>query len=385
MDGDHPMSPLDRHGLAENPQSIPFDEWWRMWHFVNAFEAKDSVSFRVWIEVAAGRRVWHIESSRFHFEFCAVDSGATGSFTVPIPVRAIYAMTDIATTSFETQLSLADKNSITVSAGDATIVFDVPSHNPAPTVFLDPVDCTAVVAAKRLADVLDAARTPPIGVDIVGYGPPLWCVIGDGKITFHSDWSSYDHGRATVSVNAETNGHTQFHSAVSLVARVLRDFTALDDGDETVEFRVDGPDGSGCRVVASDWVLTCPFIDPVAIEWGGAMRRELISGGFEYQRDGDRAVEFLVDGVQVRAQVHGGRHPICRLSAIVARNVSCSDFLLTELNDWNKSYAGMKFWWESDKVVAVIDLDSNHMFDITGESVRLASVVANLAAPTSGL
>jgi hypothetical protein len=45
----------------------------------------------------------------------------------------------------------------------------------------------------------------------------------------------------------------------------------------------------------------------------------------------------------------------------------------------------MKFWWESDKVVAVIDLDSNHMFDITGESVRLASVVANLAAPTSGL
>lgn len=379
------MSSLNRYGLAENPQSIPFDEWWRMWHFVNAFDAKDSVFFRVWIDVSAGRRVWHIESHRFHFEFTAVDDGAKGSFTVPIPVRAIHAMTDIATTSFDTKLCLADKDSLTVTAGDASIVFDIPSHNPGPTVFLDPVECSAVVSAKRLADVLDAARTPPIGVDIIGYGPPLWCVIGDGKITFHSDWSAYDHGRATVSVDAATRGATQFHSAVSLVARVLRDFTVLDDGDETVEFRVDGPDGSGCRVVSSDWVLTCPFIDPVAVEWAGTMRRELISAGFEYQRDGERAVEFLVDGAQVRAQVHGGRHPVCRLSGIVARNVACSEFLLNELNDWNKSYAGMKFWWEHDKVVAVIDLDSNHMSDIGEESVRLASVVTNLSVPTSAL
>jgi hypothetical protein len=141
----------------------------------------------------------------------------------------------------------------------------------------------------------------------------------------------------------------------------------------------------GCRVVGSDWVLTCPFIDPVAQEWGGTMRRELSSAGFEYQRDGERAVEYLVDGVQVRAQVHGGRHPVCRLSAVVARDVSNSDFLLGELNDWNMSHAGMKFWWETGRVIAVIDLDSRHMADLYGESGRLAAAVTRLAAPTAAI
>lgn len=379
------MSPFNRHGLGVNPQSIPFDEWWRMWHFVHAFEAKDSQFFRVWIEVAGGRRTWHISSARFHFEFCAVNEGAPGTFTVPLPVRVIHAMTDIATTAFEPTLALADNDSLVITSGDASLVFDLPAHHPGTPVVLDSVDCTAVVSAKRLADVLDAARTPPIGVDIVGYGPPLWCVIGDGKITFHSDWSSYDHGRATVSVEAQTRGESQFHSAVSLVARVLRDFTTGDEGDETVTLEVDGPAGSGCRVVASDWTLICPFIDPVAHEWGGTMRRELLVAGYEYHRDGERAVEFLVDGVQVRAQVHGGRHPVCRLSAIVARNVASSEFLLGELNDWNMSHAGMKFWWEAGKVVAVVDLDSNHMADLAHESLRLASAVVRLAAPTAAL
>ncbi|NBN90111.1 MAG: hypothetical protein EBV24_07365, partial [Actinobacteria bacterium] len=94
---------------------------------------------------------------------------------------------------------------------------------------------------------------------------------------------------------------------------------------------------------------------------------------------------YLVDGVQVRAQVHGGRHPVCRLSATVARNVGNSEFLLGELNDWNMSHAGMKFWWESEKVVAVVDLDSRHMSDICDESSRLAAVVTRLAAPTTAL
>lgn len=379
------MSPFNRSGLGAHPQSISFDEWWRMWHFVNAFEAKDSLYFRVWLEVAGGRRTWHISSPRFHFELCAVAEGVPGTFTVPVPVRVICAMTDIATTAFDTTLALADHDTLTVTAADARLVFDIPTFNPGTSFVLDSVDCTAVVPAKRLADVLDAARTPPIGIDIVGYGPPLWCVIGDGKIAFHSDWSSYDHGRATVSVEAQTSGEAQFHSAVSVVARVLRDFTSLDDGDETVTIEVDGPTGAGCRVVASDWVLTCPFIDPIAQEWGGAMRRELVAAGFEYQRDGERAVEFLVDGVQVRAQVHGGRHPVCRLSAIVARNVASSEFLLSELNDWNMSHAGMKFWWEAGKVVAVIDLDSSHMSDICDESMRLAAAVVRLAAPAAAI
>jgi hypothetical protein len=65
--------------------------------------------------------------------------------------------------------------------------------------------------------------------------------------------------------------------------------------------------------------------------------------------------------------------------------VASSEFLLSELNDWNMSHAGMKFWWEAGKVVAVVDLDSNHMSDISDESIRLAAAVARLAAPTAAL
>ena len=379
------MSPGNRDGFAANPQNVPFDEWWRLWHFVNAFEAKDNGWFRMWLEVAGGRRVWHISSSRFHFEYVAVESGVVGSFRVPFTARAANAITDVAKSETDGRLSLGDDESFVITFPDVTLAYDLPAFEPGQVFELESVECTARVSGARLADILDAARTPPIGVDFPGYGPPLWCVVENGRVAFHSDWSGQAQGRATVSVSAETDGTASFHSAVSIVARVLRDFTTSDDGDDTIEFQIDGPNGSGCRVVGKGWTLTCPFIDPVALEWGSSMRRELSNAGIDVTRDGDRAVEFLVDLVQIRAEVHGGRHPICRLSATITRGIDCSDFLLSELNDWNKGHAGVKFWWENDKVVAVVDLDCNHMADIAGESRRLAFIVGCLAPATSSL
>ena len=146
------------------------------------------------------------------------------------------------------------------------------------------------------------------GFEFDGYGPPLWCVIEDGNVAFHSDWTSYGHGRATVKIKVPTTGEARFHSALSIVSRILRDFVGSDLESDTVEIQVDRPDGNGCRVVGADWTLTCPFIDPVAVEWTGSMRRELSNAGFDVKRDGDRAVEFMVGRVQVRAQEIGRAH-----------------------------------------------------------------------------
>lgn len=379
------MAPSEHREFAANPQQIPFEEWWRFWHFVAAFEVKDSGPHHMWLVVANGVRTWHVSSPRFHFEYHEADADATGSFRVPITVRLVSAATDISTTALPTTLSLADEGSLMLTSGDATAVFDIPACHPLEWPPREPGVCTAAVSAKRLADVLDVARTPPVGLDFQGYGPPLWCVIGDGKITFHSDWTTYGHGRSTVSVAAHTTGEAAFHSSVSLVARALRDFTTFDDGDATIEFQVDGPDGFGCRVVGPDWTMTCPFLDAVGIEFGGPMRRELSFADIEFTRDGERAVEFIVDGVQVRAHVHGGTHPICRLSTTVARGIECSNFLLGELNEWNKSHAGMKFWWENNKVVAVVDLSCDHIVNLVDEARRLAVVATKLSPATSAL
>lgn len=379
------MTSFNHNGLANNPQDIPFEEWWRLWHFVTAFDVKDTVPFQIWLAVSGGVRTWHVASPRFHFEYHEPDARATGSFSVPLTVRMISAATDLSKTASPTTLSLADDDCLLLSCDDATAAFDMPSFRPVEYFVVETVGCTAEVSAKRLADVLDVARTPPVGVDINGYGPPLWCVIGNGKVTFHSDWSAYGHGRSTTSVVATTTGETAFHSAVSLLARVLRDFTTFDDDDAVVEFIVDEPDGYGCRVVGPGWQLVCPFLDPIGMEFGAPMRRELAFADVNYVRDGDRAVEFSLDGVQVRAHVHGGTHPICRLSTTVARGIEFSDFLLGELNEWNKSHAGMKFWWENNKVVAVVDLDCNHMSDLVSQAGRLASAAAKLSPAASSL
>lgn len=304
---------------------------------------------------------------------------------MPLSVRAISCATDIAKSSTPTVLSLADDQTFMIACDDATVVFDMPVFQAPAVVLYDEPHCTAEVPAKRLADVLDVARTPPMGLDFPGYGPPLWCVIGDGNVKFHSDWSEYGHGRSTVSMAATTTGSSAFHSSVSLVARALRDFMAENDDESVIRFLVDAPDGYGCRVVGPDWTLACSFLDPVGIEFGVPLRRELSFADIDFVRDGDRAVEFLVDGARVRAQVHGGAHPICRLSTTVARGLDYSEFLVAELNQWNMSHAGMKFWWENNKVVAVIDLSCEHVGDVVSAATRLVEAAAKLSPATSAL
>lgn len=379
------MNARQRSDFAANPQTIPFDEWWKLWHYVTALEARDNSSCRLWLEVGGGRRVWHVSTSRFRFEYTAAASEVKGSFVVPFAARFVFAVTDVLTSTTDLTLSLGEGDSLVFSGGDVTLAYDVPDFEPSQTLALGAVECTVVVSGDRLADIVDVARTPPVGVDIVGYGPPIWCVVGDGRLAFHSDWTSYGHGRSTVSLEATTTGTTQFHSGISVVGRLLRDFSVNELDDDTVTFHIDGAEGVGCRVMARDWVLTCPFLDPVGLEWGWPMRRELARAGFDTVDDGERAAEFFVNGSQIRAEVHGGSYPICRMSTTVARNIECSDFLLGELNDWNKAHAGIKFWWENGKVAAIVDLSCAHLDDLAAEASRLASVASRLAPATSAL
>jgi hypothetical protein len=85
-----------------------------------------------------------------------------------------------------------------------------------------------------------------------------------------------------------------------------------------------------------------------------------------------------VNGAQLRASMHSGITPVCRLSTVIAREVLCSADLLAELNIVNAKFAGINLWWENDMIVAVTDVDMSHIGDISAKAERLVEVTKSL-------
>jgi hypothetical protein len=98
----------------------------------------------------------------------------------------------------------------------------------------------------------------------------------------------------------------------------------------------------------------------------------------QYINDGATAAEFVIAGAQIRASMHGGITPVCRLSTVIAREVLCSADLLAELNTVNAKFAGINLWWENDMIVAVTDIDMSHIGDISTKAERLVEVTKSL-------
>lgn len=364
--------------LASHPQRIPFDEWWQIWQYTTALGMSDIDRSSLWLEVRNGVRHWIHESSYTHFDFDGGEAPGTPDFVVAVSPRAVFYATDIVDTSGDGLLEFVDNASLSISCGDKRVVFDPP--HPPPLVWPVPTDIVAraTVDARHLSEILNAARTPPLGLRFDGPGPVMWCTIGNGAVKFHSDWSRFGHGRITSIVAAQTVGSVQFHAAVSQVERLLSS-SALDPGAE-VTFEADSTEnGEACRVRGPGWTVVGQYIDALAEEWGGKLRGVLGAAGLDFEDDTGRAVEFMCDSIQVRAELHDIGRAVCRVSAVVADQIQPSDFVLNELNDFNQRFAGIKFWWEHDLIVAVADIDCVHLDDLPRVARDLAVVTGQLA------
>ena len=364
--------------LAAHPQRIPFDEWWQIWQYTTALTVSDVDRSSLWLEVRNGMRHWIHESYFTHFDFDGGEAPGTPDFVVAVSPRAVFYATDIVDSADDGVLEFVDGTSLSISCGDKRVVFDPP--HPPPLVRPAPVDIVAraTVDAQHLSEILNAARTPPLGLKFDGPGPAMWCTLGDGMVRFHSDWSRFGHGRITSIVAAQTEGSVQFHAAVSQVERLLS-CTPLDPG-AVVTFEADASDtGHACRVRGPGWTVVGQYIDALAEEWGGRLRGVLAAAGLDHEDDTGRAVEFMCAGTQVRAELHDIGRAVCRVSAVVADQIQPSDFVLNEMNDFNQRFAGIKFWWENSLIVAVVDLDCTHIDDLPRVARELAEVTGQLA------
>jgi hypothetical protein len=370
--------------LAAHPQRIPFDEWWQIWQYTTALTVSDVDPSSLWLEVRHGQRHWIHESYFTHFDFEGGESPGTPDFVVAVSPRAVFYATDIVEPGDDGVLEFVDDTSLSISSGDKRVVFDPP--HPPPLVRPEPVDivATAIVNAQHLSEILNAARTPPLGLKFDGHGPAMWCTIGEGVVKFHSVWSRYGHGRITSIVAARTTGSVQFHTAISQIERLLSNASL--DPDADVTFAADSPEnGHACRVTGPGWTVVGQFIDAVVEEWGSKLRGVLATAGIDHEDDNGRAVEFMRGGIQVRAELHDVGRPVCRVSTLVADQVGSSEFLLAELNDLNQRFAGIKFWWEHSFIVAVADLDCSHLDDLPRVAAELAGVTTQLAPLVSAL
>lgn len=362
--------------LAAFPQVISYDEWWRVWSYANMLDISDVEGHSLWLAVDNGRRSWHYENSHNHFEIFGEASPGTPDFALAVSPRVVDFGSDLSTSADPAVLSCVDGTSLMVASSRGSIVFDMPHDTSLQWWHSNTHACTAVVDAQSLRDVLHCIRTLPRGFKLTDYGPPIWCVIGNGEVKFHADWSRYGFGRSTASVPARTEGSAQFHSGISQTLRLL---SCTDtDGSPDVTIYVDPPDGHGCTVVSGEWRMTAQFVDAVAATWSGALWTALRIADITYEKDGETAAEFVVRGAQVRASLHAGVVPVCRISNVIAREVDCSADLLVELNAVNAKFAGINLWWENDMIVAVSDIEMAHISEIGEKARRLVDVSSSL-------
>ena len=362
--------------LAAFPQAIAYEEWWRIWSYTHTLDISDVDGHSLWLSVADGRRSWHYEDSKNHFEIFGEESPGTPDFALAVSPRIVDYGSELASTGDPGVLSCVDGNSLMVKSSRGSFVFEMPYDSPLQWWHSNTHACVAVVNAQNLRDVLHCVRTLPRGFILPDYGPPIWCVIGDGEVKFHADWTRYGFGRTTGTVPAVTDGSAQFHSGISQAVRLLRCMDAESFPDITIY--VDPPSGHGCTVVSGEWKLTVQFVDPVAATWSGVLWAALHTANIKYEKDGETAAEFVVHGSQVRASLHAGISPVCRISTAIARGVTCNADLLAELNSVNAKFAGINLWWENDMIVAVTDLEMGQINEIGAKARRLVDVSSSL-------
>lgn len=82
--------------------------------------------------------------------------------------------------------------------------------------------------------------------------------------------------------------------------------------------------------------------------------------------------------VRIRAELHGGKHEVIRLSTVRASGIPPTLEALSEVNDVNAGLIGVRLWMQDDLVVAGSDLPCQRIHDLVPASAALAAQVRDL-------
>lgn len=197
--------------------------------------------------------------------------------------------------------------------------------------------------------------------------PYVSAAIGDGKMTWTTDWRRYGMGRTTATIPAVTTGSGTAMFYPYQAARVL----ASKDVDQEVRMFIDGPDADFVYIVGDDWGIRVIREFEEVVRWRRTLIDALEAAGHVLAPEPERAprnrVAFMVDDALCFAKIlvaeHGGSELI-RLTTTVADHLEPSLELLTRINDLNADLVGARLSLRQHQVLIESEFGASELPDI---------------------
>lgn len=213
----------------------------------------------------------------------------------------------------------------------------------------------AIVNAGRLCDLVNRARTVPIGGTSEALPDPVLTIL-NGAIAVHTDWSVRGAQRTTYRCEAITEDEAQCVLPLGLIHDAVR----LLDRDTEVE--IDLPVDPSEPIILREptaW-STYPCRPADARRFADEVIGELLAmvgEGFEIVEYG--SFRFETDDRCITVQLLDAPDPVVRIATVVCDGLGgmfTPDDLLGHINEMNSGIVGGRLWFDRGVVWAAVDL-----------------------------
>lgn len=387
-------------GAAESWEIvISEDELMKMMAITTAISRRETGSSVVWLtRVPNGPRLWIFREGSVVTWLTASAARTDPVIAIPIP-EMFFGSLGIASGEDESITLSCNMVDGTITARTATrsIAVDLPTD-----VEFQPMDLPyqrqddslhlhptmATVAMRDLAYLAMVAHDVPRGLRLgeelrmeERFYPYVSIAIGNGKMSWTSDWRRHGMGRTTATVPAVTAGSVTAMFFPYQVARVI--FTK--DVEDDVRMFIDGPEADFIYIVGDDWGIRVRKEFEEVVRWRRSLIEALESSDHKPTPDfvgtPRNKVTFMVDDALCSARIlvaDDGASEFIRLTATVAEYVEPTLELLTRINDLNLELVGTRVAVREHQVHVECEFPAAELPDIGSRLTAFTNAVAEV-------
>lgn len=351
-------------GAAESWRvEISEDELMQIFGVTVAVGRKETGSTVVWLtRVPNGPRLWIYRDGSVVTWVTAAAGPSDPVIAIPFPETFLGPLA----------FAAGEGESVTVTCNvmDGTIV----GHTPTRTIATDmptdvkfaPLDlpyqrqdesrhlnpAVATVAISDLNYLATLSHDIPRGLHLAGgprdeekLHPYVSIAIGNGSMTWTTDWRRYGMGRTTATIPAVTTGSVAAMFYPYQAARILQS----KDPDQDVRMFIDGSDADFVYIVGNDWGIRIKKEFEEVVRWRRSLVDAIENSGREMAPESVGAppnrVAFMVDDALCFAKIQvseDGASETIRFTAVVAEHVQPTLEVLTRVTELNLEIVGTK-------------------------------------------
>lgn len=351
-------------GAAESWEIVlSEDELMKMMAVAMSIARKETGSTMVWLtRIPNGPRLWVFREGSVVTWLTARAAPTDPVIAIPIPEMFLgwLGVASGEEESITLSCNMID-GTITGRTSNRSVAVDLPTD-----VEFQPLDlpyqpqddsrhlhpAVATVAMRDLSYLAMVAHDVPRGLrlgDDVRVEERLYpyvsIAIGNGQMSWTTDWRRHGMGRTTATVPAVTTGSLTAMFFPYQAARVL--FTK--DVDQDVRMFIDGPEADFVYIVGDDWGIRVRKEFEEVMRWRRSLSEALETAGHELAvtSDGEphNRVAFMVDDARCLARIvvaDDGASEVIRLTVTVADHVEPTIEVLNRINELNMELVGTK-------------------------------------------